>query len=211
MKNSIKIITIAIIAIFIVLTGYFISSKFNPNIDKLDYELITNQKEISDLVTDSFLDILIEAKNFDISQINYEDMLQATMRISRELNLFHEMSNDIDFYEYIPEEIIHKMIFELTGEKVKSPIDIKDFYYLYNDEAKYYYIVPVGTDWIHIDEVKEVRKINNGEYYTIVCSTYLTEESVGEINYGDITVTLKHCPGNEYIRYQLVSMVHSSI
>ena len=206
MNNYIKI---AIMFIILLILGFFGYSMLNPNIEKMDFEIIEDQNEISKIATDSFLDILIEAKNYNNKEINYEDMLEATMRISREFDLFEEMSTDTNFYEYVPENTIHTMIAELTGKKINSPIKIEDFYYLYNEEGKYYYIVPVGTDWIHIEEIKEVRKIKNGDYYIINCSTSFSEDGLTFYDSGDVKITLKYCHDNKYIRYQLVSMEHT--
>lgn len=206
MNNYIKI---TIILIIFAIIGFVTYTMLNPNIEKMSYEIVENKSEISKIVTDSFLDILIEAKNYNDKEINYEDMLEATMRISRELNLFEEMSTDTNFYEYVPENTIHAMITELTGKKVDSPIKVEDFYYLYNEEEKYYYVVPVGTDWIHVEEIKEVKKIKNGEFYSITCSTSFSEDGMTFYDSGDVKVTLKHCPENKYIRYQLVSMEHT--
>lgn len=209
MKKSVKVLVLVIALAVIGVLSYFVYNKLNPDISKMPYETVTNVEQFSNIVTDSFLDILIEAKEFDASKINYEEMLQISMRISRELDLLKEMSSETNFYEYVPESTVHEMIFELTGKKVSNPIDIEDFYYLYNETEKYYYIVPVGTDWIHIDEVKEIRSVNSGEYYIITCSTRFSEDGYSFNDAGDITVTLKHCPQNKYIRYQLVSMEHA--
>lgn len=204
-----KYIKTAIALIILILLGFICYILLNPNVEKMPYEIIEDKNEISKIVTDSFLDILIEAKNYNDKEINYEDMLEATMRISRELNLFKELSTDTNFYEYVPENTIHSMISELTGKKVTSPIKIEDFYYLYNEENNYYYVVPVGTDWIHIENVKEVKKTENGKYYTITCSTSFSEDGLSFYDSGDVKVTLKHCPENKYIRYQLVKMEHT--
>lgn len=204
-----KYIKTAIALIILILLGFICYILLNPNVEKMPYEIIEDKNEISKIVTDSFLDILIEAKNYNDKEINYEDMLEATMRISRELNLFKELSTDTNFYEYVPENTIHSMISELTGKKVTSPIKIEDFYYLYNEENNYYYVVPVGTDWIHIENVKEVKKTENGKYYTITCSTSFSEDGLSFYDSGDVKVTLKHCPENKYIRYQLINMEHS--
>ncbi|MBR4111084.1 MAG: hypothetical protein IKK43_05305 [Clostridia bacterium] len=206
MNNYMKI---TVVLIIFAILGFVAYNMLNPNIEKMSYEIIEDKTEISKIVTDSFLDILIEVKNYDKKEINYEDMLEATMRISRELDLFEEMSTDTNFYEYVPENTIHSMIAELTGKKVNSPIVIEDFYYLYNEESKYYYVVPVGTDWIHIEDIKEVKKIKNGDFYVITCSTSFSEDGLTFYDSGDIKVTIKHCPDNKYIRYQLTSMEHS--
>ena len=204
-----KYIKTAIILIILVILAFVSFNLLNPNIEKMPYEIVEDKNEISKIATDSFLDILIEIKNYNAKEINYEDMLEATMRISREFNLFEEISTDTIFYEYVPENTIHSMITELTGRKINSPIKAEDFYYLYNEEEKYYYVVPVGTDWIHIEDIKEVKKIENGAYYTITCTTSFSEDGLTFYDSGDVKVTLKHCPENKYIRYQLVSMEHT--
>lgn len=204
-----KYVKIIIILIFLVILGFFGYSVLNPNIENMSFELVNDKTEISKIVTDSFLDILVETKNYSNKDINYEDMLKASMRIARELNLFEEMSDENTFYEYVPEDTIHEMISELTGKKVEDPIRIEDFYYLYNEEENYYYVVPVGTDWIHIEEIKEVRKIKNGEYYLITCSTSFSDDGLAFYDSGDVKIILKHCTDNKYIRYQLVSMEYT--
>lgn len=208
MKKSVKVLLLVIILAILGTSGYFIYNKLNPDVKKMPYETVTNIEQFSNIITDSFLDILIDAKKFDASNIDYEEMLQIAMRISRELNLLKEMSTETNFYEYVPENTIHEMIAELTGKKVSKPIDIEDFYYLYNETEKYYYVVPVGTDWIHINEVKEIRNVNNGEYFIITCSTAFSEDGLTMQDSGDITTTLKYCPNNKYIRYQIINMEH---
>lgn len=208
MKNSLKIIILIVTSILLVFLVYGGFILLNPNIEKMPYEIIEDKTEISKIVTDSFLDILIEIRNYNNKNINYEDMLEASMRISRELSLLEEMSSDTNFYEYVPESTIHSMIKELTGEKLDSPVKIEDFYYLYNEDKHYYYVVPVGTDWIHINETKEVKKVKDGKYYIITCSTSYSDDGLTFYDSGDVTVTLKHCPDNKYIRYQLINMEH---
>lgn len=209
MNKTIKFLILIISIIILVVLGYFGYAMLKPDISKMPYVPVDSKVEISNIAADSFLDILIETKKYDSSKINYENMLKASMRIARELNLLKEMSSDTNFYEYVSADTIHSMIEELTGQKVPAPIDIEDFYYLYNKEDNYYYIVPVGTDWIHINEIKEVKNINDGKYYTITCSTAISDDGIASYDYGDVTVTLKYCPENKYIRYQLVSMEHT--
>lgn len=209
MNNKIKPLVLVVTIAVLALVTFFIFNILNPNVEKLPYVVITDKSEISKIVTDSFLDILVEGKNYSSSEINYEEMLKATMRISRELNLLKEMSTETNFYEYVPENTIHTMISELTDKKVSNPIKVEDFYYLYNETEKYYYVVPVGTDWIHINDIKEVRNVNDGEYYTVICSVCISEDGITTYNIGDVTTTLKHCPENKYIRYQLVNMEYT--
>ena len=112
-----------------------------------------------------------------------------------------------------PTAQLNVRILTFGGDKSKWHLEqrtkIEDFYYLYNEENKYYYVVPVGTDWIHIENVKEVKKTENGKYYTITCSTSFSEDGLSFYDSGDVKVTLKHCPENKYIRYQLVKMEHT--
>ena len=188
------------------LSNFEMNSFLDETIEKMPYEVITELSKLSSFEVDSFLDILVDARTFNNDEINYEDMLEIAMRISSKLNLVKTTEPDSTFYEYVPEEIVHKIIEELTGEPVTEPIKLEDFYYLYNEQEKYYYIVPVGTDWIHINEIKELRNVNNGEYYIITCSTVFSEDGITNYDSGDIKVILKYSPTNSYIRYQLVAM-----
>lgn len=169
---------------------------------------ITDEAEINSLVADSFLDILIQIKSFDEINVNSKEILEAAMRIARECNLIKDTSNNM-YIEYVEEDDLHNIIYELTGIEVTEPISFEDFYYMYDSENKYYYVVPTGIDWIHFKDIKNVEKSQSQNIYQITCSANFVFESE-EFLYEDFIVTLKYVPNNTYVKYQLLSIEQSN-
>ncbi len=166
-----------------------------------------NSMEMSKLSNEAYLDILVNMKSFDNENINYEKLLEASMRIARELELVKSDESPI-YLEYVPKNTIHQIIEELSGIKLATPIEIEDFYYMYDGDKEYYYIVPIGTDWIHCSTLKNANK--KGNIYTINCVAEASDYS-GEIlaTYENVNVVLRKKEDAKYVKYQLVSIESS--
>lgn len=211
MKYKWIIATTLIIALLGV-GSYFIlknhNEPINPTINIEKYTKITNESEIQKIIDESYLDILVQIKNYNNTTDHSKEILEAAMRIARENNLVKEISNNI-YIEYVDEKDIHQIIFELTGKEVQNPLEFEDFYYLYNAENKYYYIIPIGTDWIHYKEIKNVEKNQTENTYQIKCDANLLYETE-EIIYEELILTLKYIPNNTYAKYQLLNITQTN-
>ena len=178
----------------------------NPNItdDKKTVE-VTDLDKIQKIEKDSYLNILLQIKTFDSLNISYEPLLEAAMRIAGELNLY-QTPEDGTYIEYVPRDTIHNLIYELSGIRINEPIVIEDFYYLYDQTGDYYYIVPIGSDWLELAEISSIHYTSTTDQYIINCSAEnLTDYSIKTI-YPEVEVRLKYKPSNTYIKYQLISV-----
>ncbi len=166
---------------------------------------LTDDK-IAKLREEAFLDILLQIQSFDKYYINYEPLLEAAMRIAGASNLF-ETQNDGMYLEYVPRNIIHDIIFELSGTLVEEPIEIDDFYYLYDKEGDYYFVVPVGVYWVYLDQITSAQYSSKSDEYIITCSGKVgSEESGITTTYPNMEIKLKYKPNNKYVKYQLTGM-----
>lgn len=194
-KGKISAIIIAVIVILCLAISMF----FYFNNEKIDEETVNA------IVKDSYLDILINMQNYSKDNIDKQKMLEAGMRIARELELVQQ-----DVREYVLEEDISKILSQLTGVDMNEPIIINEFkyYYPYNVENKCYEIIPMGTDWIHLDKIKSIKK--KGDIYILDCSA---KNYIGELNgyeyidYIDsVKIELQYMKNNELVKYQINSI-----
>ncbi len=163
------------------------------------------EEMIEKIKEESYLAILLQIQSFDSLYINYEPLLEAAMRIASEQGLVETVSDGV-YLEYVPKTVIHDIIYEMAGVRVEEPIKIDDFYYLYDEEGDYYYVVPIGVNWMQLSEIKSISYSKN-DIYIIKCSAKLgTEESGIVSSYPDVEVRLKYKPTNKYVKYQLVSI-----
>lgn len=193
-KIIVLVVTLLLIALGIV---YFSTDVFRP-------ANALNELETSKLSNESYLDILVNIKKFSKEKIDNEKILEAAMRIARELELVKFAESPV-YVEYVPRETVHKIIEELTGVKLESPIEPEDFYYMYDKENDYYYIVPIGTDWIHIGSLKNATK--KGNTYEINCTAEETDYNGTVLaTYENVKISLKKKPNQKYVKYQLISI-----
>ena len=160
----------------------------------------------SNIKTDSYLNTLVQIKTFDSLNVNYEPLLEAAMRIASEQNLLQVPEEGI-YFEYVPKDIVHQIIFELSGIRIDEPIIIDDFYYVYSKEGDYYYVVPIGSNWLELKEVKSISYSKEGDQYIVKCSASGGSEDYGGIeSYENMEIRLKYKPANQYVKYQLISI-----
>jgi hypothetical protein len=77
------------------------------------------------------------------------------MRIAEKQGLY-QTPEDGTYIEYVPKSTIHDIIFELTGIKIQEPIIIEDFFYAYKEDGDYYYVVPLGANWMELNEISKI-------------------------------------------------------
>ncbi|MBQ9267020.1 MAG: succinylglutamate desuccinylase/aspartoacylase family protein [Clostridia bacterium] len=191
-----KKIIVLVVIILIVAFGIFYLAT-----DTLKPTETLSDLEASKLANEAYLDILIDMEQYDKDSVEKYRLLETAMRIARELDLVQSIEEPI-YREYVPRETVHTIIQELTGITLEGPIVEEDFYYLYDDENDYYYIVPVGTDWIHLGKVKEA--IKKGNLYTINCTGVVSDYNGGtDTVYDNMKVTLLKRDDYKYVKYQL--------
>jgi len=155
---------------------------------------------------DSYLDILIQIKNFNNLNVNYEPLLEAAMRIASSQKLVVEPEEGV-YFEYVPKDIVHDIIFELTGVRITEPIIIEDYYYQYDEEGDYYKIVPLGSNWLKLNDVTSISYVKEGDQYLVICSASGGDENIGDVEiYPEMEIRLKYKPSNKYVKYQVVSI-----
>lgn len=166
---------------------------------------VTDIDKIEKIKQDSYLNILLQIKTFDSLNISYEPLLEAAMRIAAELDLYQTPENGT-YVEYVPRSTIHELIYELSGIKIENPIIIEDFYYLYDSTGDYYYVVPIGSDWLKLQEISSIHYTSNSDHYIIKCSAENLSDYAIQTTYPDIELRLKYKASNNYIKYQLISI-----
>lgn len=212
-KKVIIIILILIIAIIVAMIlnkDDSIPEPVQPNIpittESPDDKVVTVTKDMEEkIVEDSFLNILVQIQTFDSLNVDYEPLLEAAMRIADALNLY-ETPEDGVYLQYVPKDVVHEIIFELSGIRIQDPIVIEDFYYLYDEENDYYYVVPIGANWMYLDEIKSI-SYSKSDMYIINCSSEIgTEDYDIKTTYPNMELRLKYKPTNKYVKYQLISI-----
>ena len=188
-KNVLPLITLIII---ILLTYFLLFLDISKE--------VTSQTEIDIIREDANLDILVNLGNFTKENYSEGKLLDISMQCSRKIGLIKEINERFFYIEYVNKEDIHKLINELTGILVDEPIEIEDFYYLYNEEEDYYYYVGSSPTNYNISEIKNV--LRNENNYTIKCSIEKNED--GEITKkDDVVIKIKYVPENSIIKYQV--------
>lgn len=161
---------------------------------------ITSKAELEAIKQDSNLDIIVNLGNFSLDNYSDRKLLDVAMQYANKLNLIHDESNDFFYFQYADEKTIHDLIFELTGIVLKKPIEIEDFYYLYNQDASFYYYLGASPSYYKVSNIKSIKKTDNK--YFINCSIQKTED--GEISIlEDVSITLNYISENKVIKYQL--------
>ena len=203
------IIILTVICFFIFFSNVLSNKKqlpstlVNSNNEKI-VEL-TDTEKFEKVKNDSFLNILLQIKTFDSLNISYEPLLEAAMRIAKELNLY-QIPDDGHYIEYVPRATVHELIYELSGIRIDNPIIIEDFYYLYDSTGDYYYIVPIGSDWLELKEIHSIHYSSENDEYIVKCSAEnLTDYAIHTI-YPNIELRLQYKASNTYIKYQLKSI-----
>lgn len=190
-KNVLIYLTIAIIVIGIISFIFILKSKNE----------IKDQNEITKIVTNSNLELILNLGNFNSEDYSEENLLQTAMMFA-ERNAYLNESNDENYFEYINYTELHDIIYELTGITVEAPIQIEDFYYRYDSENEYYYCVPLNFSTYELSNINHIYK--NDDTYTIECTATKTED--GEIiEEKTVTTTFKYIENNFYSNYQIVS------
>ncbi len=215
-KRIIIVLLLIIIAIIVTL----IINKNNEPVVSPSGDIVTPANEQSEeektvevteeiaskIKEEAYLNILLQIKNFDNFNVNTETLLEAAMRIAEKQGLY-QTPEEGAYIEYVPKSTIHDIIFELTGIRIQDPIIIEDFFYAYKEDGDYYYVVPLGANWMELDEIQSITYTKSTDQYTVLCSGREGTEDYGMVlNYPNMELKLKYKSSNKYIKYQLVSI-----
>lgn len=161
---------------------------------------IKDQETISKIEKDSYLDIIVNLGDYSQTSYDEERLLDVAMQLAENLGLLNESNEDNNYVQYVNANDVHSIIYELTGNVVEAPIEIEDFYYLYDSEHEYYFYRPASPTYF---QVKEISSINeSGTTYNILCSIAKTED-YEEIDLNNIKVKLTYMPENALIKYKV--------
>lgn len=193
-----KKLILPVVALFLILIIIFFFSLASST------KTITSSTEIEVIKQDSNLDILVNLGNFSKENYSEEKLLDISMQYAAKLNLMNEITNDDTYLQYVNKDDLHNLIFELTGLLVEAPIEIEDFYYLYDSENEYYYYIGVSPAYYSISNINSMKR--SGNTYFIDCSIQKIED--GEKTTSDnVSVTLIRNTNNSIITYQVESVI----
>ena len=112
------------LVLFVALFLFFLLSN-HSNINDIEKQL--ELKEAFDL------DIIVNLKNYTITEYDDEKLLDVAMQLAAKKGLISEYDDESTYIQYVPKDDVHLIINELTGITVEAPIEIEDSYYLYTD------------------------------------------------------------------------------
>lgn len=191
MKKSVLIYLIILVIVVAVISIFAFSNNRNE---------LKEENEISKIIEDSNLEVLLNLENFASNMYSEENLLKTVMIFGEKNGLMVENSDD-GYIEYINKAELHKIISELTNIQIEAPIQIEDFYYVYNSEKDYYYSIPIDYPVYKLSEVKNVYQ--NGDEFVIECSA--TKMQDGEATLEKMfTTRLKKIDDGVYTKYQIV-------
>ena len=116
------------LVLFVALFLFFLLSN-HSNINDIEKQL--ELKEAFDL------DIIVNLKNYTITEYDDEKLLDVAMQLAAKKGLISEYDDESTYIQYVPKDDVHLIINELTGITVETPIEIEDSYYLYDSENEY--------------------------------------------------------------------------
>lgn len=189
-----QIIVVAIIAILAVLIAIIFAT--------INGGTIKDENIINDIKEAAYLDIIVNLGDYTSSNYDEPMLLDVAMQIATEKGLKNEFS-DADtgtYVEYVTKNDLHQIISELTGITIEAPIEITDFYYLYDSENEYYYCRPSTPSYYKIDDIESVKSSNST--YTIRCT--LSKETDFELTTAsNVEISITYMPDNQLVKYKV--------
>ena len=160
---------------------------------------LTNE-EILNLKDSAKLDIIVNLEDYTSSNYDDSKLLDVAMQLANALGMVNTYSDDETYIEYVSREDLHALINEFTGLTIEAPIEIEDFYYLYDSENDYYYYRPSTPSYYSVSTINSVKE-NNGSY-SISCTVTKTEDT--ELSAKDnVQISLTSMPKNKYFMYKV--------
>lgn len=162
---------------------------------------INDQSEISKLVTNSNLEILLNLEDFNSDSFIEKNLLEVAMLFAENNGYLNESTDNGMYLQYINMSELHDIIFELTNIVIEAPIQIEDFQYRYDSENEYYYCVPINISRYEIKNINNVYK--NDNIYSFDCTAIKLED--GEIvDQKSFITELKYEENVSYTNYQVI-------
>lgn len=191
MKKNILFYIITSVVIVLIIVGVIALKNKNE---------ITNSNEILNIVRETNLETILNLGNFEKDNYSEKDLLMVAMKFAEENGYMNETSNGV-YVEYVNKSDLHEIVYELTGISIEAPIQIEDFYYVYDSENEYYYNAGIEVTEYEITNINHIYK--SDEFYTIECQATKTED--GEIIADNKIITkLKRNEEGFYVGYQVV-------
>lgn len=194
-KFILPLISLILIIIIMIITIFSITSYPKK---------ITSNTEIEVIKQDSNLDILINLGNFSKNNYQENKLLDISMQCAAKLNLMNETNVDDAYLQYVQKDDLHKLIFELTGLNIEAPIEIEDFYYLYDSENEYYYYIGASPNYYTVSNINSIKR--KGNTYFIDCSIQKIDDGEKSI-INNVSVTLTRNSENSFATYQVESIM----
>lgn len=182
---------IAILVVIVVAITIFFSTKTDT---------VNNQTDLTKIQDEFNLDIIVNLGNFSKTEYDEEKLLDVAMQLAEKNNLFNEFSDETTFIQYVSREDLHSIIKDFTGIELESPIEIEDFYYLYDSENDYYYYRPASPSYFKVDSIASTKV--HKDNYTIKCVISETIDSE-IVNITDVSLSITSCPENNWIKYKV--------
>lgn len=158
MKNK-RLITIITSVIFVIVIVTICLSNMGS--------AIKDEAKISEFKNSSHLDILVNLGNYSSSEYSDSRLLDVSMQLAEKLGLMDENTDEDNYVQYVSENDLHTIIYELTGHTVEAPIEIEDFYYLYDSENEYYYYRPATPSYYSIKEINSLNVIRRTLWHNL--------------------------------------------
>lgn len=159
-----------------------------------------NETDLSTINETFDLDTIVNLGNFDSKNYSEEKLLDVAMQLAEKNNLMNEFSDETTFIQYVSREDLHSIIKDFTGIVLESPIEIEDFYYLYDSENDYYFYRPASPSYFKVKEITSTK--TNGNEYTINC--FITEDIANEnLEAEDVAISITAMPDNNWIKYKV--------
>ena len=146
------------------------------------------------------LDIVINLGKYSSEEYDESKLLDVAMQLATKKGLLQEYNDENIYFEYVPKDDLHSIILELTGITVEAPIEIEDFYYLYDSENEYYYYRPSTPSYYQIDQINSLKETKNG--YEINCSIVKNIDTE-VLKVEDVSIELTSNPENSIIKYMV--------
>lgn len=190
LKKNVLIVITAIILFISVITIFLLSSNAGVN----------NEQKLETLKAELNLDAIVNLGRFSKNNYNEKNLLDVAMLIATQKGLLQEYRDENTYFEYISKPDLHSLILELTGMEIEAPIEIPDFYYLYDSENKYYYCRPSSPSYYEVDEITSLKENKDG--YEIVCSIIRNIDSdIKKID--NVSIFLSLNQDNAHIKYMI--------
>lgn len=146
------------------------------------------------------LDIVINLGKYSSEEYDESKLLDVAMQLATKKGLLQEYNDENIYFEYVPKDDLHSIILDLTGITVEAPIEIEDFYYLYDSENEYYYYRPSTPSYYQINQINSLKETKNG--YEINCSIVKNIDTE-VLKVEDVSIELTSKPENSIIKYMV--------